>query len=49
MSWRTQADATAAAQRDALPDGARRRVIRVIRDYGKRDRRESPQHYPDVP
>lgn len=49
MSWRTQADATAAAQRDALPGGARRRVIRVIRDYGKHDRRESPQYYPDVP
>ena len=25
------------------------RVVRVIRDYGKYDRREAPQYYPDVP
>jgi heme-degrading monooxygenase HmoA len=48
-SWRDQAGATAAARGESLPAGARRRVIRVIRDYGKRDRRESPQYYPDVP
>jgi heme-degrading monooxygenase HmoA len=48
-SWRDQAGATAAARAEALPADARRRVIRVIRDYGKRDRRESPQYYPGVP
>jgi heme-degrading monooxygenase HmoA len=47
-SWRDQAGATAAARAEALPADARRRVIRVIRDYGKRDRRESPQYYPGV-
>ena len=27
----------------------RRRTIRIVRDYGMFDRRESPQYYPDVP
>jgi hypothetical protein len=26
----------------------RHRVIRLVRDYGMFDRRESPQYYPDV-
>ena len=32
----------------SLPDGARMRRVRVIRDYGMFDRREAPQYYPDV-
>ena len=32
----------------ALPDEARMRSIRVIRDYSMFDRREAPQYYPDV-
>jgi heme-degrading monooxygenase HmoA len=28
------------------PAGARRRLVRVIRDYGRRDRREAPQYFP---
>jgi hypothetical protein len=29
-----------------MPAGARRRLVRVIRDYGRRDRREAPQYFP---
>lgn len=29
-------------------DGTRHRIIRVVRDYGMFDRRESPQYYPPV-
>ena len=29
-------------------DNARSRRVRVIRDYGKYDRREAPQYYPDA-
>jgi hypothetical protein len=32
-----------------LPDGARLRRVRVVRDYGMFDRREAPQFYPDAP
>jgi heme-degrading monooxygenase HmoA len=49
ISWR---DAHAAEAFDAvacLPDGARSRRVRVIRDYGMYDRREAPQYFPDVP
>ena len=28
--------------------GARHRVVRVVRDYGMFDRRESPQYYPAI-
>jgi len=48
MSWRTHADATAAAGHAASPDGSRYRTVRIICDYGKYNRRESPQYYPDV-
>jgi len=30
-------------------DAARHRVVRIVRDYGMFDRRESPQYYPDIP
>jgi heme-degrading monooxygenase HmoA len=44
-SWRDAA--AAAAWRPALA-GVRHRRVRVIRDYGMRDRREAPQFYPEV-
>ena len=31
-----------------LPEGARLRRVRVVRDYGMFDRREAPQYYPDA-
>lgn len=46
-SWRSSADAD--GYRPALPADARRRQIRVVRDYGMFDRHEAPQYYPDVP
>jgi heme-degrading monooxygenase HmoA len=33
-------------RRGDMPEGARRRLVRVIRDYGRRDRREAPQYFP---
>jgi hypothetical protein len=32
----------------SLPEGARLRRVRIVRDYGMFDRREAPQYYPDV-
>jgi heme-degrading monooxygenase HmoA len=29
-------------------DAVRHRVVRIVRDYGMFDRRESPQYYPDI-
>jgi hypothetical protein len=29
-------------------EGVRIRRVRVVRDYGKYDRREAPQYYPDA-
>lgn len=48
-SWRDRS----AAERFAPPaqagtDRARYRIVRVIRDYGMFDRRESPQYYPAI-
>lgn len=34
--------------RPELPATARRRLVRVIRDYGRRERREAPQYMPPV-
>ena len=48
MSWRDSRAADAYEVSVALPAGARRRRIRVVRDYGMFDRRESPQYYPAV-
>lgn len=48
-SWRTSEEAEAFEQSAVLPEGGRRRRVRVVRDYGKYDRREAPQYYPDVP
>lgn len=47
-SWKDKDDAKAFEHKAAMPDGARLRHIRVIRDYGMFDRREAPQYYPDA-
>jgi heme-degrading monooxygenase HmoA len=47
-SWRDQAAAAAFEESTTLPDGARLRRIRIVRDYGMFDRREAPQYYPDI-
>ena len=47
-SWRTAAAATAFELAMHLPANARLRRVRVVRDYGMRDRREAPQYYPEV-
>ena len=48
MSWRDHAAAEAFERTVPLAEGARRRRVRVLRDYGMFDRREAPQYYPDV-
>ncbi|WP_158902617.1 antibiotic biosynthesis monooxygenase [Burkholderia sp. L27(2015)] len=48
MSWRDQGAAAAFEASAHLPEGARLRRVRVIRDYGMFDRREAPQYYPDA-
>jgi heme-degrading monooxygenase HmoA len=46
VSWQ-DADA-AGAFAPAADAGIRHRQVRIIRDYGMRDRREAPQYFPDV-
>ncbi|WP_336488375.1 antibiotic biosynthesis monooxygenase family protein [Methylobacterium nigriterrae] len=46
LSW--SGPEAAASVLAATGDGVRRRTVRVIRDYGMFDRRESPQFYPAV-
>jgi len=48
LSWRDAAAAEAQEAAAVLPDGARQRRVRIIRDYGMFDRREAPQYYPEV-
>jgi heme-degrading monooxygenase HmoA len=48
LSWRDQATAAEFESVVSLPDDARLRRVRVVRDYGMFDRREAPQYYPDV-
>lgn len=48
MSWRTASDAHAFEDTANLPEDARLRHVRVVRDYGMFDRREAPQYYPAV-
>ena len=48
ISWKTEADATAFERAARLPEGARSRRIRVVRDYGMYDRREAPQYHREV-
>jgi heme-degrading monooxygenase HmoA len=47
-SFKTHEDAEAYAASAKVPSDARMRRVRVVRDYGKYDRREAPQYYPDV-
>ncbi|MGH7910591.1 MAG: antibiotic biosynthesis monooxygenase family protein [Candidatus Dormibacteraceae bacterium] len=49
VAWRDRESALAFGGAAPLPEGARRRQVRVIRDYGMYDRREAPQYYPDIP
>jgi heme-degrading monooxygenase HmoA len=48
VSWRDRAAAESFERIVSLPDGARLRRVRVVRDYAMFDRREAPQYYPDV-
>jgi hypothetical protein len=48
ISWRNHTAAEAFEAGRSLPEGARLRRIRVVRDYGMYDRREAPQYYPDA-
>jgi heme-degrading monooxygenase HmoA len=47
-SWRGHESAEIFESAAMLPTGARLRRIRVVRDYGMFDRRESPQYYPEA-
>lgn len=49
LSWRDSTAAEAGEQNGAIPDGARVRRIRVVRDYGMFERGEAPQFYREVP
>lgn len=48
VKWADLNNAEAFEQSLALPDGVRLRQIRVVRDYGMFDRRESPQYFAEV-
>jgi heme-degrading monooxygenase HmoA len=48
ISWRDAAAAQAYEDAAAPNDKARIRRIRIVRDYGKYDRREAPQYYADA-
>lgn len=48
VSWCSRRSAEAFVPRSASGSSFRHRTIRVVRDYGMFDRRESPQYYPDV-
>jgi heme-degrading monooxygenase HmoA len=48
MTWKDKDAADDYERSLDLHDGARLRRVRVIRDYGKYDRREAPQYYPDA-
>jgi heme-degrading monooxygenase HmoA len=47
VAWRSTAAAEAAER--TFPPEARRRRVRVVREYGMFDRREAPQYHPPVP
>jgi hypothetical protein len=48
MSWKNNDSAEAFESSANLPEGARLRRVRIVRDYGMFDRREAPQFYPDA-
>lgn len=45
LQWRDETAAKAFEDSVNLPEGARLRRVRVVRDYGMFDRREAPQYY----
>jgi heme-degrading monooxygenase HmoA len=47
-TWVDQAAADAFASKAAAQDGARRRSVRIIREYGMFDRREAPQYFAEA-
>jgi hypothetical protein len=48
-SWRDRRSADAFDVSPAASAGVvRHRVVRIVRDYGMFDRRESPQYYPEI-
>lgn len=49
LTWKRREDAHQYEGESLLPDGARLRHLRVVRDYGMFDRREAPQFYPAAP
>jgi heme-degrading monooxygenase HmoA len=48
MTWRDGEAAGRYVGSGAVPGGVRVRQVRIVRDYGMYDRRESPQYYPEV-
>jgi heme-degrading monooxygenase HmoA len=48
LSWRDHEAAQTYEAGQSVAEPARLRRVRVVRDYGMYDRRESPQYYPDV-
>jgi heme-degrading monooxygenase HmoA len=48
ISWRDAAAAQVYEDASAPNDKARVRRVRIVRDYGKYDRREAPQYYADA-
>ena len=47
-AWRDHSAAEAFEAATKLPEGARLRRVRIVRDYGMFERREAPQYYPEV-
>lgn len=48
VSWADQGHADRWRPKPVAGAAVRHRCVRVIRDYGMRDRREAPQYYPEV-
>lgn len=48
VSWKDATAARTYEDSSAPNDNARMRRVRIVRDYGKYDRREAPQYYPDA-
>lgn len=46
LAWRDRESAERYESMADLPQGARLRHVRIVRDYGMSDRREAPQFYP---
>jgi len=48
ISWKDAAAAQAYEVASTLDDNSRFRKVRIVRDYGKYDRREAPQYYAEA-